>query len=184
MPEKPPHLRRNAVLEFLRRAEGLPQPEELDLQSYRDYLRAGRKEHYNPMRLGEEPSVAHPSMFQPDAPVPTSDPKLATLVYRLLNLDPEVKANVSRVNFGPTAGTMRELIASDNDPSATWRSTLEGKYFPHTREIALNPSKTHGRSLLETIAHEILHAGGYGESGAREGEKTLYREKGEDWWYK
>ena len=180
MSDKYPNLKAETLLKYLRGNEAWPAPEELDLQAYRDMLRAGRRRtHYS----GADPEVPPPSMFQPDVPVAASDPELAKMVYRLLNLDPVVKQRVSRVNFGQTRDTIPDLMRIGGDPTDDWRDVLEGMYgdISGSHEIAIDPRKTPSRDLLETIAHEILHAGGYGEAGAREGEKTLYPEKPVPW---
>ena len=143
------------------------------LERIREYFQAApRYRPHSPWYRDDLPDVPTPTLFQPDVPV-TGGPEAATLVQQLLNLDPRVKARVSRVTVGPGRASMVSQ-AEEGEPVEGF-SDLRGAYNRESRDIAVNPAFGDDVlfDLFSTLTHEMGHAAGYGEKGATEGSRMV-----------
>lgn len=119
------------------------------------------------------PNVPRPSMFQRD-PLVVGSPANATMAKNILDLDPKTKSNVSSVTFGPTKGSMDEMVRSNINPGHFEGTSLLGVYGLDNHAIGVQPGMSQ-KENLDTLIHEIAHAAGYGESGAQKAESIFFK---------
>lgn len=122
------------------------------------------------LKEGELPAVRPPAMFQPDPPMAVS-PAVARWAKRLIDLDPEMKANVTRIVGGPTTATI-DLFGPDR--ALKGPAILGGYQGTRSRALpqewgtlSIRPER-HGSEadMVDTLAHELAHAAGHRETGA------------------
>ncbi len=112
------------------------------------------------------PRIPQPSRFQPDVPV-IGSPLFARTARYLMDTDPRGKAHLKRIIQGPTAASMREMQQSGLPREVFKGTNLAGIYAPFDREIGVQPGSSDWES---TLIHELAHATGYPEDGARQAE--------------
>ena len=109
-----------------------------------------------------------PSGFQRDVPV-VGPPWLAQVARRVVDFDPVAKSQIDHIVYGPTAGSMDVLQRSGLPRETTGGTTLHGVYTPYNRpyrDIGLQ-ERDEPTDVVSTLMHEVAHAAGHGELGAR-----------------
>ena len=119
-----------------------------------------------------------PAWFLPD-PAVVGSPFMARTAKRLLDIDPMVKQKVKRVVAGPVNGVIQDLFRAQIDPAKYEYTNLLGMFDRRNGDVSVNPRLSQygtiqpetdmRHQLLETLVHELSHAAGHGESGARRG---------------
>lgn len=112
----------------------------------------------------ENMNVPHPTMFQPD-PLVVGDPWEARIAQKLLDLDPQIKQNVSRVySGGPSPNTLRSIMGQNFEPREFNNLNLEGAYSPNDKTIDVVP-RLGQHDFIKTLLHEMSHAAGTYDTG-------------------
>lgn len=116
------------------------------------------------------PQVQHAPMFRKNAfPLVVGKPETARLVESLLNIAPELRGTFRKIQVGPSEDVMPQLINSGFNADEFPITNLLGTTNLKTRNISLNPRLEDEKSnqfMIETLLHELTHAGGYGETYA------------------
>lgn len=103
-----------------------------------------------------------PTMFEPQPTI--LSPELAQSFEGIRRLVPDAGRGVSRIQFGPNAGTAMTLMDSGFRPDQFDKTNLLGFTENDTNNISLRPSGNY--DVDETLAHELAHAAGSGELAA------------------
>jgi hypothetical protein len=166
------------------------EPDELgEMAGGEDWWRTAVAQPQKSINMPELP--AKPSIFEPDPPV-IADPLTARLVWMMMNQQPDLRKQVSKVQMGPTAGAMHEMMKTGSTDYSN--SGLAGVFDTRNKEISINPMLNHEPvhgltyeghqiripSILETLVHEIEHAKGGDEETAQGVEADV---RGGNWMY-
>lgn len=125
--------------------------------------------------VGELPPVPRAPAFRP-YPNILGGRGLARAVDKALKVAPEMQGSFSKVSYAPTDGVVGEMSRSGIPPIDFPNTNLLGLHDRKDRSIYINPNlKSSLGELDSTLIHEMSHAQGNNETGARLVQELLKR---------